>query len=47
MSETDMTYLRWHNLCYIIVGIIDYNPVSAKMFWWNDEHNIQELNIKI
>lgn len=47
MSETDMAYLKWHDLCYIIVGIIDYNPVSAKMFWWNTEHKLQELIIKI
>ena len=45
MSETDRMTLRWRGLCYLIVGLIDTNPTSAKLFWWDEDLN--ELDIKL
>jgi proteasome lid subunit RPN8/RPN11 len=36
MSSADMTFLRWKNYVYVVLGLIDTNPVAAKLFWWQD-----------
>jgi proteasome lid subunit RPN8/RPN11 len=46
MSAADYEMLHWENLYYIIVGLIDYNPVAAKMFWW-EQGTLKELHIQI
>jgi proteasome lid subunit RPN8/RPN11 len=47
MSIVDVEYLKWKDLFYIIVGIIDHNPVAAKIFWWeNEELKDLALNLK-
>lgn len=46
MSEVDRYTLRWPDLCYIIVGLVDTNPTSAKLFWWENE-DLHELDIKL
>ena len=46
MSETDKHTLRWPNLYYVVVGLIDTNPTSAKLFWW-EEGILHELELKL
>jgi proteasome lid subunit RPN8/RPN11 len=46
MSSYDLQFLRWHDLCYLIVGIVDHNPISAKLFWWDDAQ-IRQLDLNI
>lgn len=46
MSSADQYALRWQGLCYLIVGLVDTNPTSAKLFWWEDE-GLCELEIKL
>lgn len=46
MSDTDKYTLRWKDLCYLIIGLVDTNPTSAKLFWWSeDEINELEINL--
>jgi proteasome lid subunit RPN8/RPN11 len=46
MSSADTTFLRWDNYFYVVVALVDTNPVSAKLFWWQDkEMNEIELSI--
>jgi proteasome lid subunit RPN8/RPN11 len=37
MSDMDKETLSFPGLYYLIVGIIDTNPVAAKLYWWEDE----------
>lgn len=46
MSEMDKYTLRWKDLCYVIIGLVDTNPTSAKLFWWEGE-DLHELDIKL
>lgn len=46
MSEADQYALRWKNLCYLIVGLVDTNPTSAKLFWWEDGLNELDINLQ-
>lgn len=46
MSAMDRQSLRWPDLCYLIIGLIDTNPVSSKIFWWEDK-DLHELDIKL
>jgi proteasome lid subunit RPN8/RPN11 len=45
MSDADKHMLRWPGLFYVIIGLIDTNPTSAKIFWWED--GLSELDIKL
>lgn len=46
MSKMDRHFLRWPGLCYLIIGLIDTNPISSKLFWW-EEDTLYELDIKL
>lgn len=46
MSSADMTYLRWNQIYYIVVALIDYAPTAAKLFWWEGEE-LKELILQI
>ena len=46
MSEMDKQTLRWRGICYLIIGLVDTNPTSAKLFWWEDE-DLHKLDIKL
>jgi len=46
MSEIDKYTLRWPGLSYVIIGLVDTNPTSAKLFWWEDG-DLRELDIKL
>lgn len=46
MSYTDILSLKWEHLSYLIIGIKDFNPTCAKLFWW-ESNNLCELNIQI
>ena len=37
MSEADKLTLRWKDIAYLIIGLIDACPTSAKLFWWDDD----------
>lgn len=46
MSQADRIMLRWNELCYLIIGLIDTNLTSAKLFWWEKE-DLRELDITL
>lgn len=46
MSDADRDMLKWPGLCYLIIGLIDTNPISAKIFWWENE-GLNKLDIKL
>lgn len=46
MSTADQMLLQWRDICYIIISLIDKNPTSAKLFWW-ENNGLSELDIKI
>lgn len=46
MSSMDKYALRWQGLCYVIIGLVDTNPTSAKIFWWESE-DLHELDINL
>jgi len=46
MSEADRLTLRWSGLFYMIIGLIDRNPISAKIFWWESD-DLKELVIQL
>jgi len=46
MSGMDRYTLRWSGLCYLIIGLVDTNPIAAKLFWWSGE-DLNELDIKL
>lgn len=46
MSKADLSFLRWPNMIYVILGILDTNPIAAKFFWW-ENNEAQKLDIKI
>ena len=37
MSAADIKFLKWPDLFYLIVGLIDTNPIAAKLYWWQNE----------
>lgn len=37
MSPADKSFLKWPNLYYLIIGMVDHKPVAAKLFWWEQE----------
>lgn len=46
MSSADKKLLKWNDMYYVVVGLIDHAPVSAKLHWWdNSEMCSLELNI--
>jgi proteasome lid subunit RPN8/RPN11 len=34
MSDADVHMLNLDKICYIIIGMLDHNPVSVKIHWW-------------
>ena len=46
MSQSDQVFLKWPNLCYLIVGILDHHPTAAKLYWWQ-ENELQEISIQL
>lgn len=46
MSEIDKHTLRWQDLYYVIIGLIDAGPTSINLFWWEDK-DLHKLNIKL
>lgn len=46
MSAYDIANLKWIDIYYVIVSILDSHPSSAKMFWW-EESSLNELEIKL
>jgi proteasome lid subunit RPN8/RPN11 len=46
MSAEDEVMLHWENMYYVIVGLIDHNPIAAKLFWW-EQGVLNDLHIKI
>lgn len=46
MSDADQHMLTWHGWCYLIIGLVDTNPTSAKLFWWEDG-SLNELDINL
>lgn len=46
MSLADKKFLKWPDLLYLIVGLLDTNPIAAKLYWWQNE-TLNELNITL
>lgn len=46
MSGADQEYLRWRDLFYVIIGLIDHNPIAAKIFWWENSE-LCSMNINL
>lgn len=46
MSSADETFLQWENYCYLILALVDSNPVASKLFWWEDKV-LKNTNINI
>src|SRR6266516_2805088 len=38
MSEYDCAFLKWKDLYYVIVGLVDHKPVAAKLHWWENDN---------
>lgn len=46
MSSADKKLLKWADMYYVVVGLVDHNPAAAKLFWWsNGELQSLELNM--
>ncbi len=46
MSSSDTTFLKWDSHYYLIIALTDSNPVSSKLFWWENAE-LKELKIKL
>lgn len=46
MSSADTTFLHCDEYCYLILGLVDSSPTSAKLFWW-EEKELKQLTVTI
>lgn len=37
MSPVDEKFLYWRNLCYVVIALIDTNPITTRLYWWEKD----------